>query len=216
MASVRVSGKSMGDYEFKLMLIGHSGVGKTAMISRYADDKFNSNWISTIGIDFKMKNVTLDGQRLRIQIWDTAGQERYQSMAHSFYRGASGVLLVYDVTSTSSFNDVNRWMKNIKTHGSSDVKIVLAGNKSDLKEARSVSKEMGEKLASEFNCKFFETSAKEGNMVDDCMNDLALQVIRDFMKNRVKQTTEDPHLERIHCDKPDFSADIMKLCCRLE
>ena len=104
-------------------------------------------------------------------------------------------------------------MKNIKTHGSSDVKIVLAGNKSDLKEARSVSKEMGEKLASEFNCKFFETSAKEGNMVDDCMNDLALQVIRDFMKNRVKLTKEDPHLERIHCDKPDFSADIMKLCC---
>jgi len=166
------------DVEFKLMMLGDSGVGKTAILRRYCDDNFDAKWINTIGIDFKMKNVEIEDKRVRLQIWDTAGQERFQAMAHSFYRGAAGILLVYDITNLDSFEHVEKWMNSIKTHGSDDVIVTLIGNKSDIIAHRNVSISKGQELAKQYKVDFFETSAKTTENIDDAFSNLSAKVFK--------------------------------------
>ena len=166
------------DVEFKLMMLGDSGVGKTAILRRYCDDTFDAKWINTIGIDFKMKNVEIEDKKVRLQIWDTAGQERFQAMAHSFYRGAAGILLVYDITSLESFEHVEKWMTSISTHGSDDVIVTLIGNKSDITKNRNVSVVKGENLAKQFGIDFYETSAKTRENIDEAFANLSEKVFK--------------------------------------
>ena len=131
---------------------------------RFADDNFTQSFIATIGIDFKIRTIELDGQRIKLQIWDTAGQERFKTITTAYYRGAMGILLVYDVTNEASFKSIANWMRAIEQHASESVNKLLIGNKADssgpLVGERMVSTEMGEQLAAQHSMKFFETSAK--------------------------------------------------------
>lgn len=156
------------DMQIKLLMIGDSGVGKTALLLRYANDSFSSTFITTIGIDFKIKHIDLDGKRIKLQIWDTAGQERFRTITTSYFRGAQGILLVYDVTDRRSFESVRGWMTQIQQHADSSVDLMLLGNKCDVEDGRVVSVEEGRRLAKEFgNIPFFETSAKSAINVAD-------------------------------------------------
>ncbi|XP_033738742.1 ras-related protein Rab-3-like isoform X2 [Pecten maximus] len=149
------------DYMFKLLIIGNSSVGKTSFLFRYADDSFTSAFVSTVGIDFKVKTVFRQDKRVKLQIWDTAGQERYRTITTAYYRGAMGFILMYDVTNEESFNAVHDWCTQIKTHAWSNACVLLVGNKCDIEESRCVSTKAGEELAKDLGLEFFETSAKE-------------------------------------------------------
>ncbi|XP_008429973.1 ras-related protein Rab-13 isoform X1 [Poecilia reticulata] len=155
------------DFLFKLLLIGDSGVGKTCLIIRFAEDNFNSTYISTIGIDFKVKTIEVDGKKVKLQVWDTAGQERFKTITTAYYRGAMGIILVYDITDEKSFENIQNWMKSIKENASAGVSQMLIGNKCDIEPKRKVSKETGEKLAKDHGIRFFETSAKSSINVEE-------------------------------------------------
>ncbi|CAH2293381.1 ras-related Rab-8A [Pelobates cultripes] len=164
------------DYLFKLLLIGDSGVGKTCVLFRFSEDAFNSTFISTIGIDFKIRTIELDGKRIKLQIWDTAGQERFRTITTAYYRGAMGIMLVYDITNEKSFDNIKNWIRNIEEHASADVEKMILGNKCDVNEKRQVSKEKGEKLALEYGIKFMETSAKANINVENAFFTLARDI----------------------------------------
>lgn len=149
------------DYMFKLLIIGNSSVGKTSFLFRYADDSFTSAFVSTVGIDFKVKTVFRQDKRVKLQIWDTAGQERYRTITTAYYRGAMGFILMYDITNEESFNAVHDWCTQIKTYSWDNAQVVLVGNKCDLEDERVVSTERGKQLADQLGLEFFETSAKD-------------------------------------------------------
>uniref|UniRef100_H3AWB0 Ras-related protein SEC4 n=1 Tax=Latimeria chalumnae TaxID=7897 RepID=H3AWB0_LATCH len=125
------------------------------------------------GIDFKIRTVELDGKKIKLQIWDTAGQERFRTITTAYYRGAMGIMLVYDITNEKSFDNIKNWIRNIEEHASSDVERMILGNKCDMNEKRQVSKERGEKLAIDYGIKFLETSAKSSINVEQAFFTLA-------------------------------------------
>lgn len=172
-----MSGKTY-DYLFKLLLIGDSGVGKTCVLFRFSEDQFNSTFISTIGIDFKIRTIELDDKKIKLQIWDTAGQERFRTITTAYYRGAMGIMLVYDITNQKSFDNIKNWIRNIEEHASADVEKMVLGNKCDMDDKRVVSKESGETLAVEYGIKFMETSAKASINVDEAF----ITIARDIKK----------------------------------
>ncbi|KAM3873303.1 protein ENTREP3 [Diretmus argenteus] len=166
------------DFLFKLLLIGDSGVGKTCLIIRFAEDNFNTTYISTIGIDFKVKTIDVDGKKVKLQVWDTAGQERFKTITTAYYRGAMGIILVYDITDEKSFENIQNWMKSIKENASAGVSRMLLGNKCDIEAKRKVSKETGEKLAKDHGIRFFETSAKSSINVEESFMALARDILQ--------------------------------------
>ncbi|KAJ3249879.1 Ras- protein Rab-11B, partial [Chytriomyces hyalinus] len=135
------------DYLFKVVLIGDSGVGKSNLLSRFTRNEFNLDSKSTIGVEFATRTIQVDGKTIKAQIWDTAGQERYRAITSAYYRGAVGALLVYDITKMSSYENVNRWLKELRDHADSNIQIMLVGNKSDLKHARAVATEESKTFA---------------------------------------------------------------------
>jgi len=149
-----------------LLIIGESGVGKTCLLLRFTDDSFTANHLTTIGIDFKIKIINLEEKLIKLQIWDTAGQERFRTITKTYYRGAQGYVLVYDITSKDSFDHVKYWLGEIKKNGNDFVPKVIVGNKSDLEDRRLISTEEGKKFAEEKSIPFMETSAKDGNNVN--------------------------------------------------
>ena len=181
-ASNTTSGKPQYDYLIKLLLIGDSGVGKSCLLCRYSEDIFNNKFITTIGIDFKIRTIELDGKKIKLQIWDTAGQERFRTITQAYYRGAMGILLVYDVTDEKSFQNIRSWMRNIEQHANTEVVKVLLGNKCDMKQKRAVKHEEGENLAKEYGIEFFETSAKDKINVDQAFTRMA-KLIKDKRKD---------------------------------
>ncbi|XP_030221264.1 ras-related protein Rab-8B isoform X1 [Gadus morhua] len=202
------------DYLFKLLLIGDSGVGKTCLLFRFSEDAFNTTFISTIGIDFKIRTIELNGKRVKLQIWDTAGQERFRTITTAYYRGAMGIMLVYDICNEKSFENIKNWIRNIEEHASSDVEKMILGNKCDISDRRQVSKDRGEKvsritpldpalvqvsnvtnvvfilyftkLAIDYGIKFLETSAKSSLNVEEAFYTIA----RDILQNLSTKTTE--------------------------
>jgi len=166
--------------QIKLLMIGDSGVGKTCLLLRYANDSFSPTFITTIGIDFKIKNIQIDGKRIKLQIWDTAGQERFRTITTSYFRGAQGILLVYDVTDRQTFLSIRNWVAQIQMHADVNVNKILIGNKCDVQDQRAVSYEEGEGLAKEYNIHFFETSAKQDINVEKTFITIATDV-----KNRL-------------------------------
>uniref|UniRef100_A0A0N5AR57 Ras-related protein Rab-13 n=1 Tax=Syphacia muris TaxID=451379 RepID=A0A0N5AR57_9BILA len=165
--------KKQYDLLFKLLLIGDSGVGKTCILYRFSDDAFNTTFISTIGIDFKIKTIELKGKKIKLQIWDTAGQERFHTITTSYYRGAMGIMLVYDITNAKSFDNIAKWLRNIDEHASEDVEKMLLGNKSDMIDRRVISTESGQKMAADHGIRFFETSARSSTNIDAAFYELA-------------------------------------------
>ncbi|CAI0474978.1 unnamed protein product [Linum tenue] len=165
------------DYLIKLLLIGDSGVGKSCLLLRFSDGSFTTSFITTIGIDFKIRTIELDGKRIKLQIWDTAGQERFRTITTAYYRGAMGILLVYDVTDESSFNNIRNWIRNIEQHASDNVNKILVGNKADMDESkRAVPTAKGQALADEYGIKFFETSAKTNLNVEEVFFSIARDI----------------------------------------
>ncbi|KAF8266181.1 rab-type small GTP-binding protein [Lactarius quietus] len=152
------------DFLIKLLLIGDSGVGKSCLLLRFCDDAWTPSFITTIGIDFKIRTIELDGKRIKLQIWDTAGQERFRTITTAYYRGAMGILLVYDVTDERSFNNIRTWHSNIEQHASEGVNKVLIGNKCDWTDKRAL------------GIKFIETSAKINEGVEEAFFTLARDI----------------------------------------
>lgn len=165
------------DLLFKLLLIGDSGVGKTCILFRFSDDAFNSTFISTIGIDFKIKTIELRGKKIKLQIWDTAGQERFHTITVSYYRGAMGIMLVYDITNAKSFDNIAKWLRNIQEHANDDVERMILGNKCDMDDKRVISKERGETIARENGVRFLETSAKANINIEQAFLELSESIL---------------------------------------
>ena len=165
------------DFLFKLLIIGESCVGKTCLLLRFTDDSFTANHLTTIGIDFKIKIINLEGKLIKLQIWDTAGQERFRTITKTYYKGAHGIILTYDVTDQNSFKNIRNWIKQIEANAQTNVCKVLVGNKCD-KPDRVVTEEEGKKLADDFNMSFFETSAKTNQNVNEVFNFLTAEILK--------------------------------------
>ena len=171
------------EFFFKVLILGDSAVGKTCVITRYTDNRFEKNYLSTTGIDYKLKNIKLDdGKNVKLQIWDTLGQERYRSLTKNYYKSAQGIILIYDITNRETFENVRNWIKSINAEADERVVIILVGNKCDFEENRQVSKEEGEQLAQELNLPFFECSAKENKNIIETFNGLTEKLIINYQK----------------------------------
>ncbi|KAH6851007.1 ras family-domain-containing protein [Chaetomium sp. MPI-CAGE-AT-0009] len=156
----------LGQFLFKVVLIGDSGVGKSNLLSRFTRNEFNLDSKSTIGVEFATRSIQIDNKTIKAQIWDTAGQERYRAITSAYYRGAVGALLVYDISKSLSFENVTRWLKELRDHADSNIVIMLVGNKTDQRHLRAVPTEDGKNFASENGLSFIETSALEATNVD--------------------------------------------------
>jgi small GTP-binding protein len=164
------------DYVFKLVLIGDSGVGKSCLLLRFADDTYTESHISTIGVDFKIRTIQLDGKTIKLQIWDTAGQERFRTITSSYYRGAHGIIVVYDTTDADTFEHVKTWLHEIDRYASENVNKLLVGNKSDLTSKRAVETEAAKEFAQSVSIPFLETSAKNATNVEDAFMTMASEI----------------------------------------
>ena len=165
------------DYLYKLLIIGESGVGKTCLLLRFTEDSFTANHLTTIGIDFKIKLINLENKLIKLQIWDTAGQERFRTITKTYYKGAHGIILTYDVTDQNSFKNIRNWIKQIEANAQTNVCKVLVGNKCD-KDDRKVSYEEGQKLAEANNMPFYETSAKTNQNVNEVFTFLTQEILK--------------------------------------
>jgi len=174
------------DYFFKILLIGDSGVGKSCLLLRFADDSWTDTHISTIGVDFKIKTLNIDGKTIKLQIWDTAGQERFRTITSSYYRGAQGIILVYDCTDQESFSNVKQWMGEIDRYACENVNKLLVGNKTDLVNEKVVDQATAKAFADSMGIPFIETSAKNATNVEQCF----LSMARDI-KNRLSEGAGD-------------------------
>lgn len=154
------------DFLFKTVLIGDSGVGKSNLLSRFTRNEFSLESKSTIGVEFATRSIQVDAKTIKAQIWDTAGQERYRAITNAYYRGAVGALLVYDITKTASFENVSRWLKELRDHADSNIVVMLVGNKSDLRHLRSVKTEDAQAFCEREGLSFIETSALEATNVE--------------------------------------------------
>lgn len=168
---------------YKILVLGDSNVGKTCIVHRYCDDRYFDTYISTIGIDFKQKIIDLDGVPVKLQIWDTAGQERFRTLTTAYYRGAMGILLMYDITNCESFNHLSMWLKNISENASPNVAKLLVGNKCDMNSHREVPENRGKQIAENFEIGFLETSCKSNLNIDDAF----ITIARDIRDRRSQE-----------------------------
>jgi Ras-related protein Rab-1A len=204
------------DYLFKIIIIGDSGIGKSAILYRFADDAYNESYISTIGVDFKIKTILINGKIIKLQIWDTAGQERFRTITTSYYRGSHMIFLCYDITDRQTFLNVEEWIKEIKKYANHNVKVILCGTKSDLKIKRQISYEEGKILADKYNFGFYETSAKNDIGVTELFEKTSSELLTEFAKeineknNIVKKTTR--VTTGVKLDNTN-KFDIIKKCC---
>lgn len=177
------------DYIWKVVLVGDSGVGKTNLLSRFTRNEFNAESKSTIGVEFATRNMTIKGKMVRAQIWDTAGQERYRAITSVYYRGAVGALVVYDLTKPQSFQNLDKWLEELKEHAESSVRIMLVGNKTDLRHLRAITTDEGRSLAEKKNFSFTETSALDSTNVGEAFNNLLV----DIFKTQVEEQGKPPN-----------------------
>ena len=166
------------DMMFKILLLGDSGVGKSSLLLRYTKNQFNQDIRSTIGVEFGVKYITIDNIQLKIQIWDTAGMERYRALTSSYYKGAKGVIIVYDVCRKKSFENVDKWISDFKSKADEDAVILLIGNKSDLVNQREVNTEEAIDKSQKIKLAFMETSAKNNENVHKAFLTLIKEIIK--------------------------------------
>jgi len=171
-------------------MVGDSGVGKSSLLKRFATREFTGDYTSTIGVDFEIKTLEVDGKMVKLQIWDTAGQERFLNITTSYYKGAHCILLVYDITQLETFEHLQKWYAQIQEHSTGNVQILLVGNKSDLSDNRQVTYEDAEKLANKLGVSVFEASAKDGTNVDQAFYHIANQAIRNTVPTVIRLKKE--------------------------
>ena len=166
------------DYLFKVVVIGDSGVGKSNLLSRFTRNEFNLESKSTIGVEFATRTVSMEGKTIKAQIWDTAGQERYRAITSAYYRGAVGALLVYDISKRLTFENVERWLKELRTHADPSIVVMLVGNKCDLKHLQAVLTDDAKSFAEQNNLAFIETSALDATNVDLAFETILIEIYR--------------------------------------
>ena len=175
------------DHKCQLLIIGDSTVGKTSILSRFANGTFNANYLATVGLDNFTKDETIDDKNVHIKIWDTAGQERFKALTKGFFRNAEGIMIVYDVTNQETFDSLKNWIQSIKDNMGNDfmerVPIVIIGNKIDSDE-REVKTEDAESFCKQQNYPYFETSAKTGENIDSTVRFLVKKVIESNSDNK--------------------------------
>jgi len=185
------------DYLFKLLLIGDSGVGKSNMLLRFADDLYKEDHAATIGVDFKICSRNIDGKIVKMQIWDTAGQERFRVITSSYYRGSKGIMIVYDISDRRSFEHVRMWAQEIEKYAGDQASTacrLLVGNKCDMSDSkRVVLEEEGRELADELGIHFIETSARNTHNIDHAFDLLCRDIVRTVAPS---MTPKDPDSER--------------------
>lgn len=187
------------DHLFKLLIIGDSGVGKSSLLLRFADNTFSGNYITTIGVDFKIRKINVDGEMVKLQIWDTAGQERFRTITSTYYRGTHGVIVVYDVTSADTFVNVKRWLHEIDQN-CDDVLRILVGNKDDDPERKVVERDDAKKFAEQMGIQVFETSAKDNKNVEEVFNTITQMVLRQ-KKEQIAKANEQSGVIKVKKDK---------------
>ena len=167
------------DYVFKVILIGNASVGKSCLLLRFCDNTFNESYYSTIGVDFKIKTITLENSKVvKLQIYDTAGQERFHTITSSYYHAADGIGIVYDVTRQDSFDSINSWLSDVEKLAKPDAMKILIGNKCDLTETKIISQDQGFDIAKAFGIPFIETSAKTSENVDNLFYQMAVEMVK--------------------------------------
>lgn len=175
------------DYLFKVVLIGDSGVGKSNLLSRFTRNEFNLESKSTIGVEFATRSIQYEGKTIKAQIWDTAGQERYRAITSAYYRGAVGALLVYDIAKHQTYENVERWLKELRDHASRDIVIMLVGNKSDLRHLRAVPTEEAKAFAELNGLSFIETSALDSTNVELAFHTILIEIYRNASQKALSQ-----------------------------
>ena len=174
------------DKTCQILLIGDSSVGKTSLIQRYANGIFKEEYLATVGLDYYTKQEMINNINVLVKLWDTSGQERFKALTPNYFRNAEGVVLAYDVTNSESFENLKFWINSIKSNlGEKNIfiPIIIIGNKIDMEDMRDITKEDASKFAKENNYKYFETSAKTGEGVDEAIRDLVNQVLANSDKN---------------------------------
>ena len=169
----------------KFIILGDSGVGKTNLLLRYVGESFSENYIATLGIDFKMKNIIYNDLKIALQIWDTAGQERFRSITKSFLKGTDGIIFMYDISKKDSFLNLKNWIAEIDNSKLPDVKFIICGNKIDLEENREVTEEMKKKLSKEFETDIIEISAKKGIKIEEPFDMLINKIFNNMNKEQI-------------------------------
>ena len=204
--------KGTEDYEFifKVLLLGNSNVGKSSLFLRFVDDIWNDTFVPTIGVDFKIKTFNIDEKKIKMQIWDTAGQERFKNIIASYYRGAHGILLIYDVTDKESFKNLSNWLIEIEKNASKNVLKVLIGNKTDLEEKRAITYSQGKEFADSYGLKYIETSAKKNLNVNEAFETLGRELMQASDDKKIGKSRD----KKISVTKAeDLNQEKKKGCC---
>ena len=197
------------DHIFKVLLLGNSDVGKSSLLLRFVDSVWNDAFVPTIGVDFKVKTLDINNQKVKMQIWDTAGQERFRTVVSTYFRGAHGILLLYDVTNKDSFKNLESWLIEIEKNAKEKVLKILIGNKCDLTEDREISEEEGKAFALRNGMEFMETSAKMNTNVSEAFETLAKLMI-EFNNTNKTQKNEGKNLKA----SSGMDLKTKKSCCK--
>ena len=201
------------DKTCQILLIGDSSVGKTSLIQRYANGIFKEEYLATVGLDFYTKQEAINNINVLVRLWDTAGQERFKSLTPNYFKNAEGVIITYDITSSQSFENLKFWINSIKTNlGEKNIiiPIIIVGNKLDMEDMRDITREEAEKFAKENKYKYFETSAKTGEGVDDAIRDLVNQVLE--KSEQFEEERNERKSIKINSEQPEDNVK-KKGCC---
>jgi len=178
------------DYIFKVLLIGDSNVGKTCMLSRFSDNEYTDNYLSTIGVDFKLKTLEYNKQKIKLQLWDTAGQERFRTITNVYYRGAHAIIIVFDLNDYATLENITYWFDQIIKFSSNNPFVILVGNKCDVNSENRISILDIQTLVSDYNIKYIEASAKSNINIDEIFNIVVSNLVITHAKNNIPNITD--------------------------
>lgn len=206
------------DYLFKVVLIGDSGVGKSNLLSRFTRNEFNLESKSTIGVEFATRSIVVDNKTIKAQIWDTAGQERYRAITSAYYRGAVGALLVYDIAKHLTYENVERWLRELRDHADQNIVIMLVGNKSDLRHLRAVPTDEAKTFAERNGLSFIETSALDSTNVETAFQNILTEIYRIVSQKQIRDPPEGDVIRPSNVEpidvKPTVTSEVRKQCCQ--
>ena len=200
------------DFIFKVLLLGNSDVGKSSLLLRYVDSVWSDTFVPTIGVDFKVKTIEIGGKKVKLQIWDTAGQERFRTVVYTYFRGAHGIFLIYDITNRDSFKNLENWLIEIEKNASENVLKILIGNKNDLEDERDITPDEGKAFANRNGMQFIETSAKMNTNVNEAFETLGKLMI-DFNSQQNQAMTQDKKDKKVLGASSGKNLNTKKGCC---
>jgi Ras-related protein Rab-1A len=186
----KLSKSKQFDYTFKIVMIGDSGVGKSCILLRFADDKFNENFYATIGVDFRFKNIIVDDKSVKLQIWDTAGQERFKTITSAYYRGADGIIIVYDITDRNSFAHIKDWLDDVNKYTDDNPLKIIVGNKIDLIKDKQINENDMKTMTAQTGIEILECSAKDSIKINDLMEIMTKKLIEKKKNEGNKNNTK--------------------------